>query len=152
MKTVGSLLIIVGIAAVWFAFVMDTTVSSPGTYIAESYVGGGSTYNLGLLQQQMMVFQSGLASFIAGAVLFGAGSLEEASDSRKLKGDLPGAREWTERDKLVHRIILGAGVVFVIVVVALIAMQKPSSSGTSMNVAENLTTNDMNATEENLFR
>jgi hypothetical protein len=83
MRTLGGLLIPLGLLVILAAFNMDTTTYSSGTYIGGSYVGGGSTHNLGLLQKQMMVLHTGLAAFIAGAVLLGAGAVPSGvSDGR----------------------------------------------------------------------
>ena len=57
---------VVGLLMAFGAFNMDTSVSS---------FDGNSVNNLGLLQRQMMVLQTGLASFIAGSVLFGAAAI-----------------------------------------------------------------------------
>ena len=72
MKSAGVVLIVIGMLMAFGAFNMDTSVSS---------FDGGSVNNLGLLQQQMMVLQTGLASFIAGAVLYGCASIASPSQS-----------------------------------------------------------------------
>lgn len=146
MKTVGSLLILAGIVLVVFAFQMDTTVTSTGTYIAGSYVGGGSTYNLGLLQQQMMVFQAGLAAFIGGTVLYSVRGEESGKNADRTFKQRP----WTdvqdgeteeERDERVERgstpdkIIAGVlvAVVLIIVAASLLHESPASQSGNDIN-------------------
>jgi hypothetical protein len=59
MRAFGSMLIAVGLLMAFAAFSMHTSV----------YGFGGEVNNLGLLQQQMMVLQTGLAGFISGSVL-----------------------------------------------------------------------------------
>jgi hypothetical protein len=70
MKVFGILLILAGAAAALFSFFTDVSVGS-------SY-GSGGIINIGLLQQQMMVFQLGLGGFISGTILFAVGSALEA--------------------------------------------------------------------------
>jgi hypothetical protein len=60
----------VGLLMAFGAFNMDTSVSS---------FDGGSVNNLGLLQQQMMLLQTGLASFIAGCVLYAGATIADGS-------------------------------------------------------------------------
>lgn len=73
MKTAGFCLLVVGVVAALVSFFLPTTVESYSTYS----IGGGGTLNLGLLQNQMMVLQVGLAGFIGGAVLMGCGEIAE---------------------------------------------------------------------------
>lgn len=64
MRILGFVLMAVGAVMALIAFGMDTTVDSTDA-------GGilpSRTHNLGLLQTQMMVLQTGLAMLIAGAV------------------------------------------------------------------------------------
>ena len=97
---------VIGVVMTVVAFGMDTTVTSTGTFIAGTFVGGGSTHNLGLLQQQMMVLQTGLAAFLAGAFLFGIAPAAPQTNA-------PPPRRWDdvrddeteeERDERVTRI------------------------------------------------
>jgi hypothetical protein len=71
-RHVGAVLMALGGLVTLFAFSMDTTVYSSGTFVGGELIGGGSSYNLGLLQQQMMILHTGLAGFVAGAFLFGS--------------------------------------------------------------------------------
>lgn len=70
MKGFGILLMIVGAASAFFSFAADVSVDS--TY------GSGDVLNIGLLQNQMMIFQLGLGGFISGCILFAAGAVLEA--------------------------------------------------------------------------
>ena len=65
---------ILGAILVAFAFGMDTTVYSPSSSIGMEYIPGSRTHNLGLLQNQMMLLQTGLAAFVSGTFLFGSGA------------------------------------------------------------------------------
>ena len=162
MKQAGSLLMLAGIVTALFAFMMDTTVSSSGTLIAGSYIGGGSSYNLGLLQQQMMIFQGGLAAFLAGAFLYGAA--ERGASSERLPNGISPQRRWTdvredeteeERDDRVGRvrrrelITLGAIVIGLLMLAVVLSWSASSPSSGGTNVDENLTTTDMNTLDEN---
>jgi len=70
MRSFGGLLIILGIVLVLAAFNLDTGVSSYGL---------GEVNNIGLLQRQMMVLQTGLAAFISGSVLIAASPMSNVS-------------------------------------------------------------------------
>lgn len=161
MRTAGSLLMLFGGCVALFAFGMDTTVSSSPTYVAGSLIGGGSTYNLGLLQHQMMILHVGLALFLAGAFLFGARGQEsvaerEANAAYRREASI----ETEESDEEVQerlrrrrrqRIV---AVIMLVVAVGLVGLlvflsQLDSSPSGPMNVDENLTTTDMNATAVN---
>jgi hypothetical protein len=72
MRTVGVLLIAIGLLMVFGAFNMSTSVYS---------FGGGEVNNLGMLQKQMMVLQTGLSFFLGGSVLFGAAAICEHRSS-----------------------------------------------------------------------
>jgi hypothetical protein len=152
---------IIGVLAALFAFTTDTTVTSTGTFIGGSYVGGGSTYNLGLLQFQMMVLHTGLAGFVAGAVLYGTGELADANAESR-----PTPLRWTdiqpdeteeERDERVERIrrrgritLIGAAAfIAALIAFALWLANSDSTPSPTMNIDENLTTADMNV-DENL--
>lgn len=76
MKATGTLLLGLGVLLVIVAFTSDTTVYS-GSILSVS----DRTHNLGLLQRQMMILHTGLASFIAGAILFGCASVGTGQDS-----------------------------------------------------------------------
>jgi hypothetical protein len=71
MKTTGIFTAIGGVCCLIFAVFMDTA-APPASILDDSRI-----LNLGLLQNQMMVWQLGLALLIAGAVLYVGGSLQE---------------------------------------------------------------------------
>lgn len=83
MRNLSVALIVLGLMLLVWAFQIDTTVYSSGTYIGGEIVGGGSTYNLGLLQRQMMFFQTALAMVISGVVLFGFSPRPEGKEARE---------------------------------------------------------------------
>jgi hypothetical protein len=70
MKTAGTLSAIGGGGCLAFAAIMPTTVPT------DSYLGGDSVHNIGLMQWQLMAWQLGLALLIIGAVLYVGGSLQ----------------------------------------------------------------------------
>jgi hypothetical protein len=160
MKSAGTLLMSIGVVVALFAFMMDTTVSSSGTFIAGSYIGGSSTYNLGLLQQQMMVFQSGLAAFVAGAFLYGSAA-RGAHYSESPSPGIPASSGWRrvredeteeereERLTRVRRTHIAIACVLAAVILALIVLASWSTTSSDtpnyMNVDENLLASDMNA-------
>lgn len=74
MKSAGGLLMALGVILVAVAFGMDTTVYSPSSSIGTEYIPGSRTHNLGLLQSQMMLLQTGLAAFISGTFLCASGT------------------------------------------------------------------------------
>jgi hypothetical protein len=124
MKSAGVVLIVIGMLMAFGAFNMDTSVSS---------FDGNSVNNLGLLQQQMMVLQTGLASFIAGAVLYGCGAIASPSQSLAVSpvvraNETDEARE--ERLQGVRKLnrIMGV-VVLVVFVLLMIAAAIATSTG-----------------------
>lgn len=68
-QTIGGILTALGVIAVLIDFLKDTSVTTTGTYIGGQLIGGGSVNNIGLLQQQMMLLQTGLAMFLGSIVL-----------------------------------------------------------------------------------
>ena len=165
MKEAGIILMLTGVAAALFAFAMDATVTSTGTYIAGTYLGGGSTYNLGLLQKQMMIFQGGLAVFLAGAVLFSGAARGSVADAQPRSGEIPPQQghgvnlreteteeqrdERVARDRRADKIALAIVGIGVVILVLVIWLSSPSSTPSSaLNLDENLTTTDMNAVAE----
>ena len=149
-----------GSLVVLFAFNMETTVYSSGTFVAGSYVGGGSTYNLGLLQQQMMIFQSGLAAFVAGSFFFGGarqGTESLAAAGEKRRHDARNEETDEERyDRLegvrrLHKIIAGVLVALIAAVVLFIQLAAdPLDSEGYLNVDDNLAAPDIMNVDENL--
>jgi hypothetical protein len=80
MRIAGSVLMILSVIAIGIAFIMDTSVSTYGVSSGLGLSGlnlPSQVSNLGLLQKQMMVLQTGLAGFVAGAVLYGMGEIAE---------------------------------------------------------------------------
>ena|SRR6476661_4128448 len=76
MRVVGWILIATGVVlAIWGASI-TTTIHNDATYLPTlGYQMATDTYNLGLLQRQMMLLQSGLALFVAGTVAACVGDL-----------------------------------------------------------------------------
>jgi len=122
MRSFGMLLIVCGILLVLVAYGMNTSVSS---------FGAGEVNNLGLLQQQMMVLQTGLAMFVAGSVLLAGGAIHESNVAHvsRLNGAptaMEGVEDREERLAGVRRLnriigfsLLGAlGVLIVVIVIA----------------------------------
>ena len=70
MKGAGITLMILGVIALIIAIFFKTSVSSYSAFGSESDV-----INIGLLQDQLMVWQLGLAAFATGGLLFAAGSI-----------------------------------------------------------------------------
>lgn len=100
MRNAGALLMIIGALLALMAYIMETSVHSSGTFIGGELVGGGSTHNLGLLQQQMMVLHTGLAAFVAGAFFFGSGGTGEAEHPMPTARQRTGFRdEETEEER-----------------------------------------------------
>jgi hypothetical protein len=107
MRAFGTVLMAIGALAALGAFTLDTAVASLGG----PYGLPERTQNLGLLQFQMMVLQTGLASFIAGAVLVGSG--EAPSASRHTATDEEQERRYRKEDAYdrLNKAILVVGVV-----------------------------------------
>lgn len=140
---------LLGVALALFGFAMDTSVHSIGTYVAGSFVGGGDTYNLGLLQRQMMVFQTGLALFVAGAVFYARVEEPANSQSATAKAEwvepesIEEREERAERDRKRAVITLALIGVTAAALLFLLNWTAPDPYDTT-NIDENLVTNDMN--------
>lgn len=78
MKTVGTAATIGGVLVAGASLLMKTSVHSDGDYRFGSYIPASDTLNLGLLQNQHLVFEGGLALFLAGVILLSAGALIES--------------------------------------------------------------------------
>lgn len=72
MKLLGSVVAVAGAAISVASFFLRTSVPTV-------YGDGSSTINIGLLQDQLLTFQSGCVLFLAGIVLHASGALLEAS-------------------------------------------------------------------------
>lgn len=70
MKGAGITFMILGVIVLVVAFAMKTSVTS-----YSSFGNSGDVINIGLLQNQLMVWQLGLTSFATGGVLFSAGTI-----------------------------------------------------------------------------
>lgn len=72
----GAIMIVAGIFAALISQAMSTTVTStiPSSFTGYDYIPASTstTFNIGLLQNQLMVFQAGLALAIGGIVLVAA--------------------------------------------------------------------------------
>lgn len=151
MRHSGIALIVLGVLVVLWGFMMDTTVSSAGTYIGGELIGGGSTHNLGLMQMQMMILQTGLAMFLAGAFLYGSATRREGAEPRSVGAH--GANQWTDeelegrlhRNKKTYLILLG----LVVAAVAVFAYSSWSRHD-ALNAPDNISGVDETMTVENL--
>ena len=164
MRNAGALLMVIGGVLVFFAFTMDTSVYSSGTYIGGSYVGGGSTHNLGLLQQQMMVLHTGLAAFIAGAIMYAIGSSTVAPEETTRKASWDALREGEtdeEREDRIHavrRFHRVAGAVVLLLLLAVVGcaiyvgnMESPNVDANMMDIDVNMDANlDLNMADDNI--
>lgn len=76
MRVLGWMLILGGLALAAWSFAVTTTIHTDASYLSGlGYQEARDTYNLGLLQQQMMMLQSGIALFIAGTIAACVGDL-----------------------------------------------------------------------------
>jgi hypothetical protein len=73
MRTLGVGLLLIGIALVLVGLNMDTSVYSPGSggVLGGAYIPGSYVNNTGLMQQQMLAVQAGLASLLGAVMAFG---------------------------------------------------------------------------------
>jgi hypothetical protein len=94
MRGLGWTLIALGLVLALWSFALTTTVHTDATYLAGlGYQDAKDTYNLGLLQQQMMVLHSGIGLFIAGTIAACVGGLKSAmreAGTAKYADILPG--------------------------------------------------------------
>src|SRR3569833_3736666 len=70
MKGAGITFMILGVIVLVVAFAMKTSVTS-----YSSFGNSGDVIDIGLLQNQLKVWQLGLTSFATGGVLFSAGTI-----------------------------------------------------------------------------
>jgi hypothetical protein len=75
MKPGGMVMMVVGAIVSLASFLMGTSVHTDSSYAYGSYTPASDVINIGLLQQQQLVFAIGAALFVAGAVLLGAGAI-----------------------------------------------------------------------------
>jgi hypothetical protein len=85
MRPIGLSLIVTGLAFTLFAFNFETQVTTEAGLIGGSLVAGGTSYNVGLMQQQLMLLQSGLATFLAGIVFVAVSSLKAEPGSNSTR-------------------------------------------------------------------
>jgi hypothetical protein len=130
-RNIGGLLMAVGVLVSLVAFTMDTTVYSSGTFIGGQMIGGGSSYNLGLLQQQMMVLHTGLASFIAGAFLFGSNQ-DSSSDAPRTSAEIEFEIEDERRRIRVGVIVLA--IIGVLLLLLVLMMGRQNNADNNMSV------------------
>lgn len=94
MKGLGIGAAAVGVAIAFGSMLMKTSVHSEADYRFGTVVPAADTLNIGLLQNQQLVFQGGLALFLAGVIIFGAGTIVEAlAGYRPLTDQTRGADE-----------------------------------------------------------
>lgn len=79
MREMGWVLIVLGVALLIGAIAFDTTVE---TYSPLSTELEGGTYNIGLMQIQMMIWEAGLAAVLGGVVLVAAGVFQPVATTR----------------------------------------------------------------------
>lgn len=156
MRAAGAILMVLGGLLALIAFATDTSLSTSGTSIAGEQLVRGWAYGLGLLQRQMMVFQGGLAMFLAGAFLYGSSSPRFASTTMRFvdvrEDDTDKEREQRVRRQRRRNLIIAVGVIALVLLFAA-GMMWPSfshRSSTYMNLDENLTVTDRNAVDKNL--
>jgi hypothetical protein len=77
MRIWGYVLVIVGAAIAAWATTIETSVHREAAFQFGSYQPSSDTLNIGLLQNQTLAFHAGLAMFVAGAVLAGAGQIND---------------------------------------------------------------------------
>lgn len=107
-------------------------------------VGGGSTHNLGLMQNQMMILHTGLALFLAGSFI--VASAAPAAEVTKVVRELTD-EEQEEREDQAKR----AGIITMVVIAAMIiglfsVILSGSQSGED---SSNLADNSINENYEN---
>ena len=78
MKRAGVAIAIGGVAVAFASLLMTTSVHNPGDYRYGSYTPSSDVLNIGLLQNQQLVFLAGCTLFLAGVILFAAGAITEA--------------------------------------------------------------------------
>ncbi len=74
--TLEGILITFGLITMIISFFLDTTVSNTGSMFNNS----GGTYNIGLMQRQMMVLYVGIVLTFIGLVLFAVNTLKDKFD------------------------------------------------------------------------
>lgn len=77
MRVFGILIMIVSALIVIISFFLQTSIQTDTTRL----VADQGVLNLGLLQNQLMVFQLGLAGFLAGTILASVGAIWERMSS-----------------------------------------------------------------------
>ena len=77
MKVVGTVLTLLGLGLIVWAVLFNATVETPSSMAGGAYQLPQSVYNLGALQMQDMIFNGGLAAFLAGCVLCAVGEMCE---------------------------------------------------------------------------
>lgn len=77
MKGLGFAGIIFGMIVCVVALTMTTTVDTPANYTGGMFIPSSSVHNLGLMQTQQLAFTTGLALFVAGAIVAALGQIAD---------------------------------------------------------------------------
>lgn len=80
MRAISFGLITIGLLLTIYAFAFETEVTTQTGLVGGVLVAGGSSYNVGLMQQQVMLLQTGLASALAGIILFACSVLNAKAE------------------------------------------------------------------------
>jgi hypothetical protein len=149
MKTLGIWLIALGTALVLVAFLVGNTISAEVPDFSMSSLTGPISSrsqeiaNLPKIQLQTMIFQSGIALFLAGAIFTGCGTILEAlkaqtpqhdsfeqsiaiehQASEVLSGDLTASSEEPQPDKYGWLIVVVGGLLAALLVFAIASSQQ----------------------------
>ncbi len=145
-RTFGFALILLGIFIALFSYGMDTSVSSAGTYIGGQFVGGGDTYNLGLLQAQMMMFETGVALFLAGSFFAASGERNGRAEPRAAAPIVAMQEETAQEreDRMRRTKVVGFGLLGFLLLLMAISylggdpLSAPDNTGNTMNVEQTM--------------
>jgi hypothetical protein len=153
MRRTGLILVGAGLLAVLLSFLLPTSVTSYSGTGAYGTMVPERVSNLALLQRQMMIFELGLAGIIAGVLLFVGGELAGRLGGGVAPAASPAAPAQRpaggfNRRELAIGAVLVAGIVIILLFVALSGRGSDSASTGNVMAIEELNTLDEGLIEE----
>jgi len=89
MKSLGLILLVLGILGLIVAFNMDTTVSTESQSIGDIYIHSSRVYNIGLMEERRNYIILSCVGIVSGLLLIGLGSIQDTLKENAEKAKVP---------------------------------------------------------------